>query len=892
MLRAGSYWQEWHTASMTPRWVVLKFGGTSVSTLTRWETIARIIQDRLAEGLRPVVVCSALSGISNALERLLREAIAGRGAEVLASIRQPHLALGQAMALDAEALLQPYFEELERIALGASLLGEATPRLQARVMAMGELMATTLGAAYLNRMGLRTRWWDVRELLETVEETHANEARRYLSATCAYGPDPSLQERMAAEPSDVILTQGFIARNRRGETVLLGRGGSDTSAAYLAAKLQAQRLEIWTDVPGMFTANPRQIPSARLLRHLDYDEAQELATTGAKVLHPRCLEPVRAYRIPLHVKSTDHPELEGTIVSAEAPDVGPRVKAISCKTGITLVSMDTVGMWQQVGFLADVFAVFKRHGLSIDLVATSETNVTVSLDPQANTLGPAQLEALLEALSAYCQARAIGPCAVVSLVGRHIRALLDELAPAFEVFGEHRIYLISQAASDLNFSFVVDEDQAERLVRRLHAELFGRLEADALFGPTWRELFAPKPPVTPAQPWWHRRQKELLEVARQHAPCYVYDEGTLSAQLEALRTVRAIDRVFYALKANDHPEVLRVFYEAGLGFECVSPGELKHLRQLFPTLAPERVLFTPNFAAAEEYQEAFAQGIFVTLDNLQALEAWPELFRGRSVLVRFDPGRGAGHHRYVRTAGAQSKFGIAPADAERLCTLANQLQLHIIGLHAHVGSGILQPETWAETALFLAELAEAYFPEVRYLDVGGGLGVADRTGVPGLDLEAVESHLERFKAAHPRYELWLEPGRFLVADAGVLLARVTQIKTKNGARYIGLETGMNSLIRPTLYGAYHEIVNLSRLDAPATQTVDVVGPICETGDVLGYSRRLPDTQPGDVLLIAQAGAYGAVMQSHYNRRQPAREIFLSATAAPSTPTFTQTTVAS
>jgi bifunctional diaminopimelate decarboxylase / aspartate kinase len=869
-------------------WVVLKFGGTSVSTLARWETITRIVRERLAEGLRPLVVCSALSGISNALDRLFSEAIAGRSKAALEGIRRPHLELGQAMGLDAQSLLQPYFEELERISLGAALLGEATPRLQARVMAMGELMATTLGAAFLNLQGLRTRWWDVRELLEAVEENHANEARRYLSATCAYAPDPSLQERLAAEPSDVILTQGFIARNRRGETVLLGRGGSDTSAAYLAAKLQAQRLEIWTDVPGMFTANPRQIPSARLLRHLDYDEAQELATTGAKVLHPRCLEPVRAYRIPLHVKSTDHPELEGTVVSADAPDVGPRVKAISCKTGITLVSMDTVGMWQQVGFLADVFAVFKRHGLSIDLVATSETNVTVSLDPQANALGPAQLEALLRDLSAYCQARAIGPCAVVSLVGRHIRALLDQLAPAFEVLGEHRIYLISQAASDLNFSFVVDEDQVERLVRRLHAELFGRVEADALFGPSWRELFAPSQPVISTLPWWHRRREELLKVAAQNAPCYVYDEGTLHAQLEALRTVSAVDRVFYALKANDHPDVLRTFYEAGLGFECVSPGELAHLRRLFPSLAPERVLFTPNFAAAEEYQEAFAQGVLVTLDNVQALEAWPELFRGRAMLVRFDPGRGAGHHRYVRTAGAQSKFGVAPADAERLRALADQLHLHIIGLHAHVGSGILQPETWAETALFLAELAEAYFPEVRYLDLGGGLGVPERTGAPGLDLAALETRLQRFKAAHPRYELWLEPGRFLVAEAGVLLARVTQVKTKNGARYIGLETGMNSLIRPALYGAYHEIVNLSRLADPATQTVDIVGPICETGDVLGYSRRLPETYVGDVLLIAQAGAYGAVMSSHYNRRQPACEVFLPTTAAPSALSLIQT----
>ncbi len=861
---------------MSIGWVVLKFGGTSVSTRERWQRIARIVQDRLAEGLRPVVVCSALSGISNVLDRLLSEAMAGRGEATLESIRRPHLALGQAMGLDAETLLHPYFEELERIAMGAALLREVTPRLQARVMAMGELMATTLGAAYLNQLGIPTQWWDVRELLVATDEAHSNEIRRYLSATCDYQPDATLQKRLAATSAEVILTQGFIARNSQGETVLLGRGGSDTSAAYLAAKLQAQRLEIWTDVPGMFTANPRQIPSARLLRHLDYDEAQELATTGARVLHPRCLEPVRAYKIPLHIKCTDHPELEGTIVSSEAPDVGPRVKALSCKTGITLVSMDTVGMWQQVGFLADVFGVFKRHGLSIDLIATSETNVTVSLDPLANALQPAQLDALLKDLRAYCQARVIAPCAVVSLVGRHIRALLDELTPAFEVFAEHHVYLISQAASDLNFSFVVDEDQADRLVRLLHAELFGRLEADTLFGPTWRELFAPAPEKESRRPWWHRRRSELLALAKTQAPCYVYDEGTLRSQVKALRCLTSVDRIFYALKANDHPDVLRLFYEAGLGFECVSVHELEHVRTLFPDLSPERLLFTPNFAPADEYRRGFELGAFVTLDNLHPLEAWPELFQDRAVLARFDPGRGDGHHRYVRTAGAQSKFGMAPTQAERLQELAAQLRLRIVGLHAHVGSGILSPETWAETALFLAELAEMYFPDVRYLDIGGGLGVPDRAGTPGLDLAAVETHLRRFKDTHPRFELWLEPGRFLVAEAGVLLARVTQVKEKGNMRYVGIETGMNSLIRPALYGAYHEIVNLTRLEIPATQTVDIVGPICETGDVLGHGRRLPDTREGDVLLIAQAGAYGAVMSSHYNRRPPACEVFLPA----------------
>ena len=185
----------------------------------------------------------------------------------------------------------------------------------------------------------------------------------------------------------IVITQGFIASDEDGNTVLLGRGGSDTSAAYLAAKLRAQRLEIWTDVPGMFSANPRSTPSARLLRSLHYDEAQEIATSGAKVLHPRCILPARQYRIPLHVYATQVPDCPRAPCSgAEGADGGAQVKAVCIKKGITLISLESPGMWHQVGFLADAFQVFKEHGMSVDLVSTSETNVTVSLDPAANTL--------------------------------------------------------------------------------------------------------------------------------------------------------------------------------------------------------------------------------------------------------------------------------------------------------------------------------------------------------------------------------------------------------------------------------------------------------------------------------------------------------------------------
>jgi diaminopimelate decarboxylase/aspartate kinase len=570
--------------------------------------------------------------------------------------------------------------------------------------------------------------------------------------------------------------------------------------------------------------------------------------------------------------------LESTVISNEVPDYGPQVKAISTKKGITVISMDTLGMWQQVGFLADVFAVFKHNGLSVDLVATSETNVTVTLDPVANALNPETIERLLRDLNSFCDARQIGPGAVVSLVGRHIRSLLGEVGPAFEVFDEQQVHLVTQAASDLNFSFVVSEEQADRLARQLHAQFFGARAEDQLFGPSWNELTHTTEDTEPdVTAWWIARRDELLRLANEATPRYVYDEATIRARAAELRDASAIDRPFYAMKANPHPDVLRVLHDEGISFECVSPGEVERVQSVFPDIDPDRILFQPNFAAAKEYADAFAAGIHVTLDNLHPLLHHPEIFTEQEFFVRVDPGRGHGHHRHVRTAGAQSKFGVVPSELDRLYEKADAIGAQIKGLHVHVGSGITDETTWPQIASFLASLAAAR-PDIGILNVGGGLGVPERPNAEPLDMARVADRLAQFKASHPEYALWMEPGRYLVAEAGVLLGRVTQMKSKGARHFVGTDAGMNSLIRPALYGSYHEIVNLSRLDAQPVLTADVVGPICETGDVMGHSRRLPETEEGDVLLIAKTGAYGASMSMDYNLRPPAEEVVLHAAA--------------
>jgi diaminopimelate decarboxylase/aspartate kinase len=856
-------------------WVVLKFGGTSVSSVANWHNIAGILRARLAAGLQPLVVHSALSGITDRLELLLTAAMQGRHHEVLDGLERKHRELAKGLGVEPGARFEGLMGELRRDAQSAAGARSIEDALRARVMAMGELLSTTLGDAFLNAQGIATCWVDARQVLHAQGNAGATQKASLLSATCDFAPDAGLQAAWDALDR-VVITQGFIAANAAGETVLLGRGGSDTSGAYFAAKLEAVRLEIWTDVPGLFSANPRMVPNARLLRALHYDEAQEIASNGAKILHPRCVLPVRQYKIPLHVYATQAPEMEGTVVSANVSDSAAQVKAIAIKKGITLVSMESPGMWHQVGFLADAFQVFKKHGLSVDLVSTSETNVTVSLDPAANTLDEAALQALSAALSELCRVEIIGPCASLSLLGQNIRGILHEMGSAFELFQDQKIYLVTQAANDLNFTFVIDEAQGDRLVRQLHERLIQNIGSDKVLGPTWEQLFAAQGGAPPlVQGWWEdkRKRAQLLEIAERESAAFVYDTATLDASIAALRRVKSIKRWAYAMKANWHPEILRRIYAAGISIECVSRGEIEHAFASIADLRPERVLFTPNFAPRSEYQYGFDKGVRVTLDNLYPLKMWPQTFRGRDIFVRIDPGTGRGHHSHVRTAGTHSKFGVPLSEADELVDLTERADARVVGLHAHTGSGIFDVGNWTETGAVLAELARR-FPRVRVVDLGGGIAVPEQPGHFEVDLEALDRGVAELRGRFPQFEFWMEPGRFLVAKAGVLVALVTQLKGKGDVQYVGIATGMNSLIRPALYGAHHDIRNLTRLGEPMSHRVNVVGPICESADQFGSDRWLPETSEGDVILIANCGAYGFSMSSNYNRRAPAAEFMI------------------
>ena len=483
---------------MNAPWVVLKFGGASVAGSGGWDTIARLVRRRQDQGFRPIIVHSALAGVTDELEALIKLARRNEHAHSEQALAERHHELARDMGIsDPDRHLESELENLAQLLRGIALTGEAGYRARVKVLALGERLAGRLGAEALARKGIEISPVSPARLLRAADRDWASEREAILNAACAHDPDPEVVALLDSLPG-VPLTQGYIARNGHGEEVLLGRGGSDVSAAALAASIGARRLEIWTDVPGVFSADPKVISGARLLRRLSYAEAQEIATSGGGVLHPLTIPPLRDSRISMTVRSSIHPELPGTRIGPAEDTDSAQVKAVMLRTGVPLVSLETLGMWRRVGFLQEVFSCFGSLGLSVDLVSTSESNVTVTLDTDPEVLTPALMARLRAELGRIGEVRITTNTSVVTLVGRRIRAVLHEVGPALEAFREQPIHLLSQAASDLNISFVVEPGQARRLASACMGALSRRSRATSCSVPPGRSLPARRRYVPPA----------------------------------------------------------------------------------------------------------------------------------------------------------------------------------------------------------------------------------------------------------------------------------------------------------------------------------------------------------------------------------------------------------
>ena len=373
--------------------------------------------------------------------------------------------------------------------------------------------------------------------------------------------------------------------------------------------------------------------------------------------------------------------------------------------------------------------------------------------------------------------------------------------------------------------------------------------------------------------WWIKKKDELLNIASKTSNCIIYDRFTIENSIKKLKKIEAIDQLFFAMKANFNSEILDIIYKSGLGFECVSIGEMKRLFDLMPNIDRKKIIFTPNFAKKSDYIWALANQVTVIVDSIYPIAKWPDIFENQDIMIRIDPGKGDGHHDHVITAGSHSKFGIPLSDINQVLRLCEKYRIKIIGLHTHHGSGIKNISTWIDTAKLLLELSKK-FKDTAVINLGGGIPIKEKLNQREFDFNKFSHMLIDLKKNFKNIEMWFEPGRFIVGESGALITHVTQIKQKDDQNYIGVDVGMNVLIRPILYGSYHEIVNLTKYDQERKLLVSIVGPICESGDKLGENREFPETDEEDVILIANAGAYVRSMASEYNLREMPDEIII------------------
>ena len=842
-----------------------------------------------------------MSGISQMLDELATACTKAREhhkhqdqiSGLVNEIKNKHHILCEQLKISG-LILDPLFDQLREIITSCPQdEGWACCAFKANVMAMGECILTTIGHAFLEKCDLKCTHIQAQQWLCSRHQPHPPTSlaadEYFLSASCDYNFDPSLQSECLNSKADVFLTQGFLARDHQNHTVLLGRGGSDTSATCLAAKLGAIGVQIWTDVPGIFTAHPKEIPDSRLLLQLSYQEAQELASCGAKVLHPRCIEPLTANQIPLSIRWTQRPNLKMTTQVGDFKQPDYSVKGICSKKNITVFSMDTIQMWQQAGFLANVFSIFKQFHLSCDTISTSETNLTVTVHKTSQYLDENTLHQLSTKLSEICHLKVFDDCVTISLVGEGIRSILHRLASILKVFEDRKVFMVSQAANNLNLSFTVTAQDSNTILKQLHDHLFVHISDPHahIFGHTWQDINDPQQlsqhdESTQPQPnnhllWWVGHRDEITRLVSESltTPAYITHLPTVNQRAQDLKQIQAVDQFFYAMKANPHPAVIQLIENMGFGFDCVSLGEINHLKRHLKNFDPQKIIFTPNFAPITEYIRAFEEQITVTVDNLQLLRDQPDLFRHKQIMIRMDLGTRQGHHHYVKTAGDQSKFGIPLDQTHALIETLKTHKITLKGVHFHQGSGIQGVESWKNSAYSLIQWASsvpAFCKNNRlWIDVGGGLAVAEKPHQSSpVCVKTLAEALAEVKSHHPHITLAMEPGRYLVAEAGIIVCQVHQTKTKGDHHYVGVDAGMHTLIRPALYGAYHHICHLNpppHADkGPQSETVHIVGPICESGDVIARSRLMKKITVGDRLVICGAGAYGRVMSSNYNHR--------------------------
>lgn len=457
--------------------IVMKFGGTSVADSTAISRTIEIVRGKLAE--RPIMVVSALSKVTDLLYKIADRAKnrdRNGAAELLAQLRARHITLAEelintdacsasaqdcrAMLEDAKGRINTICNRLEHFVDAVCELGELSDRSKAVIIGNGEYLSSNVICLAMNARGIRTRLMDSRKMIIT-------------DATFLKGEPQTekISERVNAEVNaeytdcDAVITQGFVSATEDGEPTVLGRGGSDYTASLIGMAVGAARIEIWTDVDGVKTADPRKVENTKSLERISFEEAAEMAHFGAKVLHPMTIEPAVRKNIPIYVLNSMNPDGKGTVILQNSL-ISDGVKSVSSKENILVINIFSTKMINVAGFLMSVFEIFSRNKVSVDLISTSEANISVTVDASQN------IDKVIEELSAFADVYVDRDKAQVSVIGKNLDNVTGILEKTFAPLHDYKIYMISQGASYVNISFVVDRAAMDTVVSLLHRSLF------------------------------------------------------------------------------------------------------------------------------------------------------------------------------------------------------------------------------------------------------------------------------------------------------------------------------------------------------------------------------------------------------------------------------------
>ena len=439
--------------------IVMKFGGTSVESAEAIHRVAEIVRSQSAR--KPVVVVSAMGKTTNKLLEIAATAVRGEMADALklvGMLREFHLR--EAAGLDVDEIVGAHFDDLDALVRGLAVMRELTPRATDAICAYGERVSSLIVAAKLRQCGMNTAHVDSRSVIVT-DRRHTQaaplfeETNRRLRKTLV----PILEHQ-------IVVMGGFIAATEDGVTSTLGRGGSDYTASIVGAGIGAEEIQIWTDVDGMLTADPTIYPEGYRVKVCSFTEAAELAYFGAKVLHPATVLPAIEKNIPVRILNSRRPDFEGTLIVSDPPPSTSPIRSIACKRNITLVNIVSTRMLMAHGFLRRIFEVFDRYETPVDMLATSEVSVSLTID---STRSMAAIKAELEA---FADVSIEENQALVCLVGENIRRCDNVSARAFTALNGIRPRMVSQGASQLNLSMVVAAADLRRAVESLHQEFF------------------------------------------------------------------------------------------------------------------------------------------------------------------------------------------------------------------------------------------------------------------------------------------------------------------------------------------------------------------------------------------------------------------------------------